>query len=429
MASAISMPFVFNREEMTDIKKVIGERFYNYPQLTEFHDVEQGVKWDKQILFAHKLGMLAKAITGCTPPSVNGLVMSEKTWTPKDFAFRLTHCSADVNVQNKMLRGFKKMNPDFYNILEGMGMSEIGQFLIGFIEQALMEDVQLKIWWSDTAAATVAGGGVFSNTFDVDYINVIDGLWKQIEASITTGDSNYVPIAANNSAIATALTGTVALTKDSAAVTGTLTTFTTELLVGDAIRVGVQVFTVATIVSDTSLTLSVESTLAVAGATAYTGANYADQALAADEAKVIFTKMFEAADSRLLADPGLIFPVSRTLYDNYLATLEKIQGVGGITQYTEDGKPILKFRGVTVSNMAGIWDNFITTNMNSGANKHAPHRALLTVKANIPIATVNVDDFSTLNAFFAQYENLNVIDGAFNLDTKFLEKYLAVAAY
>lgn len=351
------MPFAFNREELKDLSKVIGERFYNHPAIADLHDIEQGVKYDTQILFSNKLGLLAKAVSGCTPASASGLTFSEKTWTPKDFSFRLQHCSADVNVQNKLLRQFSKMNPDFYNVLEGMGMSEIGQFLIGYVENALMEDVIYKIWWSDTNAETIANAGVFKNGTDVTLVNTIDGLWTQIETAIPSGDANHVDIAKND------------------------------------------------------------------------GVSYAAQALVADEAEGILKSMYAKADSRLLTDPDLKFMVTRTIYENYMATLESKQGNGGITQYTEDGNPILKFRGIPVVNMANTWDVFIKQYMDNGTTYHIPHRALLTVKSNIPVGTVNVDDFSTLNAFFAPYENLNVIDGAFNLDVKFLEKYLAVAAY
>ena len=358
MSTAINMPFTFNREELKDISKVIGERFYSHPSISDLHAVEQGVKYDTQILFAGRLGLLATQISGCTPTAVNGLTFSEKTWTPKDFSFRLEHCSADVSVQNKLLRQFVKMNPDFYNILEEMGMSEVGKFLIGFVENAILEDVMYKIWWSDTSADTIANGGVYKNTFaDINKINVIDGLWKQIETAIPSGDANHVDISENEEA------------------------------------------------------------------------TYLLQELAQDKAKSVLTAMYTKADSRLLTDPDIKFLVSRSIYENYMASLESTQGNGGIVQYTEDGTPILKFRGIELINMGNLWDVFVKSNMDSGTALHFPHRALLTSKGNIPVGTVNENDFSTLNAFFAPYENLNVIDGAYNLDVKLLEKYLAVAAY
>ena len=51
------------------------------------------------------------------------------------------------------------------------------------------------------------------------------------------------------------LTGTVSKTAASTTLTGASTLFTTELAVGDAVKVGIEVFTVASIASATSLTL------------------------------------------------------------------------------------------------------------------------------------------------------------------------------
>src|SRR2546429_256613 len=48
------------------------------------------------------------------------------------------------------------------------------------------------------------------------------------------------------------LTGTVAVTQNSATVTGTGTAFSTELAVGDSIKIGSEVFTVSVISSATS---------------------------------------------------------------------------------------------------------------------------------------------------------------------------------
>jgi hypothetical protein len=56
------------------------------------------------------------------------------------------------------------------------------------------------------------------------------------------------------------LTGTVAVTQNSAAVTGTGTAFTTELSVGDSIKIGTSIFTVSAISSATSLTLDANYT-------------------------------------------------------------------------------------------------------------------------------------------------------------------------
>ena len=196
MASAITSAFDFNQEELKDISEIIGERFYTNPQIASLHDIEQGVKYNKQIVFAGKKGLVASAMTGCTPNEIDGIVFTEKTWTPVDHDFRLPHCSADVNAQDKLLRQFARMNPDFYNVLEGSN-SSVGNFLIAFVEDALMQDIIWKTWFSDTAADIQGNGGEFVDTVDIDRINTFDGFFKQLEAAVASEGLSRQEIAKN----------------------------------------------------------------------------------------------------------------------------------------------------------------------------------------------------------------------------------------
>ena len=69
--------------------------------------------------------------------------------------------------------------------------------------------------------------------------------------------------------LSSALTGTVSVTINTATVTGVGTAFTTELAVGDSIKIGTEVFTVEAIASATSLTLDSNHLAGASGATAY----------------------------------------------------------------------------------------------------------------------------------------------------------------
>ena len=69
--------------------------------------------------------------------------------------------------------------------------------------------------------------------------------------------------------LSSALTGTVSVTINTATVTGVGTAFTTELAVGDSIKIGSEVFTVSAIASATSLTLDSNHLAGASGATAY----------------------------------------------------------------------------------------------------------------------------------------------------------------
>jgi hypothetical protein len=199
MASGITSGFSFNPEELKDWSRVIDELTFGDPTLNELHDIETGIKFNQQIVFAGRMGLMGKAVTGCTPNAIGGVVLTEKFWTPVDEDFRLEHCSADVNAQDKLLRQMARMNPDFYNVIEG-SQSTIGSFLVAKVIDGFVENLMRKVWFSDTAAAVVSGGGVITNGTDVGYFNTFDGLFKQIFAEVGTGDSNYVEITENGGA-------------------------------------------------------------------------------------------------------------------------------------------------------------------------------------------------------------------------------------
>jgi hypothetical protein len=354
MATAITSGFSFSPEELKDWSRVINELTFGDKSLNELHEIYQGLKYNEQIVFAGRIGLMGKAVTGCTPNEISGVALTEKFWTPVDEDFRLSHCSADVNAQDKLLRQMSRMNPDFYNVIEG-SQSVLGSYLVAKILESFNENLIRKVWFSDTAAALIAGGGVFTAGTDVAYFNTFDGLFKQIFAEVT--GSQKVDIAKNG------------------------------------------------------------------------GATYALQALAADESIAILKAMYNAADSRLLAQPNKKFYVTRTIWDGYLNDLESIQNSGaGNTMINEDGKVTLTYRGVEVVNME-LWDRIIDAYQNDGTAYNLPHRAVLTTPQNIPVGTLADGDFGTVDAFYDRTLKTNFIDGVYTIDAKHLESYLTVVAF
>lgn len=196
MASEITSSFAFNREELKDWSKVINELTFGDPTLNELHDIEQGIKYNQQIVFAGRMGLMGKTVTGCTPNAVAGVALTEKTWTPVDMDFRLEHCSADVNAQDKLIRQMSKMNPDFYNVIEGSN-SVVGNFLVAKVVEGFNENLLRQAWFEDTAAALTSGGGVFKVGTDLGFFNSYNGFFKQIFTEIPTTDAKYVAITKN----------------------------------------------------------------------------------------------------------------------------------------------------------------------------------------------------------------------------------------
>jgi hypothetical protein len=184
MASAITSGFSFNPEELKEWSQVINELTFADPELNSIHQIDQGIKYDKQIVFAGRMGLMGKAVSGCTPNDVSGIQLSEKFWTPVFEDFRLPHCAADVDAQDKLINQMARMNPDYFNVIEG-SQSTVGNYLVAVIIDGFKENLLRKIWFSDTAADTVANGGVLTNGTDKGYFDTFDGLFKQIFTEVS----------------------------------------------------------------------------------------------------------------------------------------------------------------------------------------------------------------------------------------------------
>ena len=158
------------------------------------------------------------------------------------------------------------------------------------------------------------------------------------------------------------------------------------------------------------------------------GASYAAQALAEDEALGLFEKMVTAADERLVAADDAFILVTRSLADNYRATLRNKNLGSGFLEVVEEGRPKLYFDGIEVK-VRYDWDRYIKSYQDNGTKWHLPHRAVFTTKSNIPVGTLSEDDLSKLDVFYDKTLKTNIMDAAYTIDAKHLEGYMTVAAF
>lgn len=172
----VSTMTINTKEVEAEIGKAIIEKGFVNGVLADDHEIETGVAYDTQIPFIGSMADSLKASVGCTPNVGSGISLSEKVWTPKNFDTRLEHCEADANPLFKLFKKAVKMNPDFYDQIDSEGLGVVYAALEKMLNDALPD----KVWFSDTSADDIAGGGVFKNGTDLDLYNVIDGLFKQI---------------------------------------------------------------------------------------------------------------------------------------------------------------------------------------------------------------------------------------------------------
>lgn len=345
-----------NAKEEEEISKAIFELVVEEGELSESHEIETGVTMKTQIAFIGNPGLIGKKQTDCDREIDDFVIpLTEKFWEPELIGGRIKHCATDVNALFKLFKKAAKVNPDFY---DRIGSEELG-LVIAKIEQSLKLMANRLVWFGDKAALNVAGGGVITDGVDVDYFNVIDGLFKQIFTEVPTTASNYVEISEN------------------------------------------------------------------------AGATYAEQALADDKALSIFRDMHNALDARFFqaleggAQTKLF--VTRELMQNYWNTLENTS-LNFSIQETQDGVSKMSYRGIPIE-VRYDWDNNIKSYQDNGTTWNLPNRAIITLKENIPVATLSEADLTAVTSFYHQKDKANYMDFDLSLDAKHLLPYYTVAAY
>ena len=140
--------------------------------------------------------------------------------------------------------------------------------------------------------------------------------------------------------------------------------------------------------------------------------------------------VYKAADGRVRGDVNSKFYVDG---QTFLGLMEYMQteSVNFTLEYTENGFQTVKFLGHEVINMEGIWDSNLQY-FEADATDHAaylPHRIVFTMPSNLPIATLNEDDMTTLESWYNQDERVNKVAYGFSLDAKVIDEKLIVVAY
>lgn len=161
-------------------------------------------------------------------------------------------------------------------------------------------------------------------------------------------------------------------------------------------------------------------------------ANYADQDnLPADFALKLFRSMHNQTDARFwqaLEQGGQPkFYVTRKILQNYQDHLEDKSLVFTLAE-AKDGTNSLTYRGIPLK-VRHDWDNNIRSYQDNGTKFNLPHRVVLTVKENIPVGTLSVEDLTALISWYEQKDKANYIDFDLKIDTKHLLEYMTVVAY
>lgn len=143
-----------------------------------------------------------------------------------------------------------------------------------------------------------------------------------------------------------------------------------------------------------------------------------------------FESMWSLADRRLRGMPGLQMLVTGNIFDNYRSWLVS-NSIAFELGATMDGLPMLKWNNIPVVDMSTVWDNSIEDFVTNTTDNDVllPYRAVLTVKENIPLGTLNDTDFDNLEIFYDKVSRQTYMAYGLSLDAKLLEEKMIVVGY
>lgn len=366
MASKIDVSaLTINTEEAKEIGKAIMEKVLVIGKLAQYHEIQEGIEYDTQIPFVGTLGLIGKSIAGCGI-TANGTSL---VMTEKTWTPKRVGDRLEhcETDLNILLKLFQNRKRTTPEFWDQIDSEALG-VVLARVEQALEQMLERLAWFGDTAADTISGGGVYGNSYSAEmpFYTPLNGLWKQIFAT-----SSHQP--------------------------------------GGAYHVNIGL---------------------------NEAANEAAQkidpdAMDAGYARDIFKAMINKRDARLKQAVNMgveqIIHATSALVENYENWLED-ESLAFTLDRAEDGTiKELRYRNTTIIPRYD-WDLHIAKQDN-GDKINNPHRALLTVKENIPMGTPSEGELMTIKSFYDPYHQVNVMDFVDLFDFKFLEDYMAVSAY
>ena len=182
MASLIdTADLTLNPQEALAASEAVFEKVYAKPILNAAHEVMTGIQMKTQIPFFGLMGAVGKVSSGCTPnASTEKVNLTEKYWDPALVDFRLTHCQGDIAQLFKMWKRSR---------IAAKTWEEVDNEQMAFITDrgidAMIEAILRISSFGDKSAALYSAGGMITNTADVAFFTMINGLWQQIFADAT----------------------------------------------------------------------------------------------------------------------------------------------------------------------------------------------------------------------------------------------------
>lgn len=446
--------------EVQEIKDFIIERVFERPEFQQIHGrFETGIQMKTQIVFASQFGKtgLKKAAACTRQTSSPESTLTQKYWEPVGIEDTLIVCAAELDGLFKAYYSKVQSYRDLYDITG----SDLEIFYAILLEETMVQTIWRAAWFGDTAVAissetqaavtcvdnpllviTAVPAGSYGNGITFEISDVAAGaaaitvVGTHLDVELTGAAKTITDLIA---LIATVPAAAALITASGAGATVLIVETPLVTTIGGTDTPGLasaadvkfydyfeglweQIFTAVGAATVNRVTITENAVLT---------SKVAQLTLAAGAAKAYFRSVRNAADARLRSDPIAQMQVTRELFDNYKDGLEDA-GAAFKVELTLDGLPSISYDGYNIINMETIWglasrEDF--ENNTDGLAYQLPHRIVFTVPNNIPLGTLNENDFNELEQWYNIDDRENKTAYGFTLDSKLLEEYMMVVGY
>jgi hypothetical protein len=193
MAATIDLAnFTFTAEQIRDINELLFDEVVQAPEITLITTLYPGIVFNKEIGFIGEGGLVGVARQNCNPQPQQWRIGTRKVvWTPKDWEILLAECWDTL-----------ESNCAVYALHTGVDVADFTTtdyyaIVVQLLSTAIKKFIIRLVWFNDLDAENVDDGGIITDGEDVNYFNIIDGLWKQLLAQVAAKSEQRVVITEN----------------------------------------------------------------------------------------------------------------------------------------------------------------------------------------------------------------------------------------
>ena len=447
MANLITHSLSYSKESMQEL---FYKPLFVDSDLRDIVTLRLDIKNSEKLDFIDKLEKITKAYAkGSSFTASTGVAITQKTLSVSDM-------KAEVKQNGKAFLNWVKESllASGYEENDIMKSEIFEEIVMSIFQAGIARDLERQMFFGD-AQKEERAAGVPTGTLDADY-KEYDGFWSRI---IDAFDASTIPAAQYVDLNTATYVSTLGVKEvDTVTLTGTsgtanvningvdyLATFDTDLTTTAANFVTSHAATIAAregklVVTSSGADIIVTAGIAgmaqqdptvanvsgdLAGSNANTTANTSVGDLKTDAAKTMFAKMYAAMPAVLRGKRGdLRIMVTASIMDNYMETLENLNGSDAAYRTLLNGESVLAYRGIPIIERTA-WDEHIADDF-GGVR---PHRALLTLPKNLVFGTDGISDDSKIELFYDQVEQENVFRIEYKAGTQYIHDEFIVAAY